>query len=65
MTPKEKAKEIYDDMKGFRVKNTHRKKCSLVCVDKILNCDSFFKTLDDSKEFTKYWYNVQEEISKL
>jgi len=41
------------------------KHCALVCVDEIINCDSYFKTLQDSKEFTKYWYEVQTEINKL
>ncbi len=51
------------------IKNTmiynSAKQCALIAVDEIINCDNFFKTLDDVKEFTKYWYEVQEEINNL
>jgi hypothetical protein len=36
-----------------------------MAVDEIINCDTYFKTLTDSKDFTEYWYDVQEEINKL
>jgi len=41
------------------------KKCAAMAVDEIINCDTYFKKLIDSKDFTEYWYNVQEEINKL
>jgi hypothetical protein len=41
------------------------KKCAAMAVDEIINCDTYFKTLTDSKDFTEYWYDVQEEINKL
>lgn len=43
---------------------TDVKKQALKCVNEIINCDSFFKTLEDAKEFISYWYEVQEEINK-
>lgn len=66
MTPKEKANQLFNryqnevGMFRFDAKN-----CALIAVDEIINCDSFFKTLEDTKEFTKYWYEVQQEINKL
>jgi len=36
MTPKEKAQEIFDKMKGSRVKQTHSKRCAIIAVDEIL-----------------------------
>jgi hypothetical protein len=71
MTPKEKATELVDNFSDLAKKHgeptTYEfdKQCALIAVDEIINCDSYFKKLDDSKEFTKYWYEVQQEIQKL
>jgi hypothetical protein len=69
MTPKEKADSIFQQMyKILWHTNSdpiHCKQCALIAVDEIINCDTFFKTLIDSKDFREYWYNVQEEIQKL
>lgn len=72
MTPKQKAFELFnkyadeinfdDTYRGYKHES---KKCALISVDEIINCDMFFKTLEGSKEFTKYWYEVQQEIQKL
>lgn len=75
-TEKETATELVDKMYyARRYKDAedyipleaweHAKQCALVAVDEIINCDSFFKTLEDTKAFTKYWYEVQYEIEKL
>jgi len=71
MTPKEKCNELFEmyyqrifDNLGIYCVVT-AKQCALICVDEIINCDTFFKTLEDTKEFTKYWYEVQTEIEKL
>jgi len=58
MTAKEKAEEIYY---MFDANETY----ALNCVNEIINCDSFFKTLESVREFTAYWYEVQEEIKLL
>ena len=65
--PKNKAKELIDKYKDVRwdIDPTTAKLCALIAVDEIINCDSFFKTLEDTKAFTKYWYEVQYEIEKL
>lgn len=71
MTPEEKAKEIYDKMKGFRVKNTHRKKCALVAVDEIINtapCLAWLEMVghsDNHKESKEWWQEVKQELEKL
>ncbi len=68
MTPTQKAKELYDKMKGFRVKNSHRKKCALVAVDEI---DLFIQRStpkDDpylNLQSLEYWQEVKQEIEKL
>lgn len=58
MTPPDKAKDIYDKMKGFRVKNTHRKKCALVAVDLLIEYAS-------TNLGARYWESVKFEIEKL
>ena len=73
MTPKAKAKQIFkkyakgkDEHGWFLTEfDTCSKLCALIAVDEIINCDSFFKTLEDTKSFTKYWYKVQQEIKNL
>lgn len=68
MTPQEKAKEIYDQMKGFRVKNTHRKKCALVCVQNIIG--SYQEVLKERayhfiNEQIDFYREVSIEINNL
>lgn len=58
MTPQEKAKELYDKMKGFRVKNTHRKKCALIAAKEVIN-----QIHPDMAQYG-FWEDVIEEISK-
>lgn len=72
MTPKEKAKELFDKMYmvedpmgNYPMCFDTAKLCTLTAVDEIINCDYFFKTLEDTKSFTDYWYKVQQEIEKI
>ena len=81
MTAQEKAKEIYDKMKGFRVKNSHRKKCALIAVEEIIKSDNVenypkLKPHLNNLEFTsdygfiadekdEYWQEVKTEIEKF
>jgi hypothetical protein len=73
MTPREKAKELISKFNFEHLGDRYilhqtvkeSKRCALIAVDEIINCDSFFKTLEDTKAFTKYWYEVQQEIEKL
>jgi hypothetical protein len=74
MTPKEKAEELVEMFMNIRkqkladysiIYHPTAKQCALIVVDEIINCDSFFKTLEDTKAFTKYWYEVQQEIEQI
>ncbi len=49
-------------MKGFRVKNTHRKKCALVAVNELISYGN-----DNSNYFynVDYWQDVKDEINAL
>lgn len=62
MTPKEKAKELFDKMYG--VTDYQAKECSLIAVDEIL-----FALKYDMNEPTsasiKYWREVKQEIEQL
>ncbi len=49
---------------SIEVRNIRAKNSALIAVYEIINCDTFFKTLQDSKDFTDYWYKVQQEIQK-
>lgn len=63
MNPKEKAKYLFDKMKGFRVKHSHSKKCARIAVEEIL------KTNEDTSKygdiFSRYWLEVLKEIDLL
>ncbi len=67
MTPKEKAKQLYNKME-FETKYNSQpstvhgmcKKLALVCVDEILNGSRLFYIEDYD-----YWKEVKQEIEKL
>lgn len=69
MTPKEKAKELYDKFSittggsnGFKI---GFKSHALIAVDEILNDDWYIATAEDSIERKKYWQEVKQEIQIL
>lgn len=65
MTPKEKATELFNAMKGFRVKHTHSKKCARICVEQIIeNSSQILDGIDYYVELN-YWEEVKEEIEKI
>jgi len=60
---KEKALEIYNKMKGFRISNRHRMKCALVVVDEMI--DNMIRMADmTSDEFTKGWLFTEASLWK-
>lgn len=66
MNPEKKARELIDKSHSIHTLNNYEaKQCALIVVDEIINCDSFFKTLEDTKIFSKYWHDVQTEINNL
>jgi len=56
MEPKEKAKELFDKMKGFRVKHFHSKRCALIAVDEILKIEVLHRKIQWAE-----WNNVQPD----
>ena len=78
MTPKEKAKQLYEltrydvsTLKGTEALiNEVAKRCALIAVDEILNLDLHsvgdYKCFDDPSEwYISYWEEVKHEIKKL
>ncbi len=66
MTPKEKAKELYDKMYSINeddfISEYASKAAALIAVDEILNNDNnFFNTYSQND----YWLQVKQEIEKL
>ncbi len=70
MTPKEKAKELFNKYAtyvvmwtgGIEVENQNCKQCALIAVDEII------KSLDDvlhPNPFGQYWNKVKQEIENL
>lgn len=72
MTPKEKAKELFDKYAtyvvmwsgGIEVENQNCKQCALIAVDEIL--ESHYILLAGVKiSIYDYWQQVKQEIEKL
>lgn len=62
----EVAKQIYDKMKGFRVKNSHRKKCAIETVDLIIGNLCWCDGCKECSFKTEHFYmEVIKEIQKL
>ena len=69
MTPKQKAKEIYDKFYGIPLYIlTIKQSCNIV-VDEIcklrLNIGQHLNTDEDKENYYSYWEQVKEEINKL
>jgi hypothetical protein len=66
MTPKEKAKELFEKMKLclFSDGDYDAKQCALIAVEEILNAIDWHEFEVPNKEIT-YWQEVKNEIEKL
>ncbi len=66
MTPKEKAKEIFDKYMFFKNNDDSirfARKCALICVDEILK--NYYKKHYVVGKNIDYWNEVKTEIIKL
>ena len=61
MTEQEKADELWDQMKGFRISHNHRRKCCLVCVDQVINQVS---EMDMDGANYLYWKGVRKLLEQ-
>jgi len=60
MTPKEKAKELYDKMYDYSLFEEEAKRCALIAVDEILSLYKANWNIENT-----YWQEVKQEIEKL
>jgi hypothetical protein len=75
MTPKEKAKELFDkychalrteeDDDGYFTNVIHAKRCSLIAVDEVKWFHERLFYLTEGSLFDKYLDDVKQEIEKL
>ena len=72
LTPKEKAKEIFDKMYfvddpmgNYPMCFETAKQCALIAVDEIENQLTPIEKAPNNKEAFKYWKKVKEELLKI
>jgi hypothetical protein len=63
MTPKEKAKDLFDKMYFETTTKYDAKQCALIAVDEIINIDNI-KPYVIHKEIIEFYQKVREEILK-
>jgi hypothetical protein len=65
MTPKEKAKELYDKMYDYSLFEEEAKRCSLIAVEEIIASNPISFDEDDNCIAKQWWKEVKTEIEKL
>jgi hypothetical protein len=71
MTPKEKAKDLFEKMYNeiepdeLGKDYESAKQCALIAVDEIINADWYIPTFEDCKKWTSYWREVEQEINNF
>ena len=67
MTPKEKAKELFDkyQIAGSQYYIDTTKKYALIAVDEILEADWYVPNKEEHIKWNLYWQEVKQEIEKL
>ena len=64
MTPNEKAAHLFEQMKGFRVKHSHSKRCAIRAVDEILLIADIMDVCGVEEKSYEYWQEVKKELTK-
>lgn len=67
MTPKEKAKELFDEMKSslFSDGEYDAKQCALIGVNEIIKLRKGYFDCINPMQDESYWQEVKKEIEKL
>jgi len=72
MTPKEKAKELFEkfyyvrDEQGFHSVNKYRaKQCALKAVDELIDENEYLEEIVKAGLKKQFWEEVKQEIEKL
>ena len=70
MTPKEKAKDLYDSYwyclfeSNIEKRNYWSQQCALIAVDEILNTIEYSSQADELSK-VNYWQEIKQEIEKI
>ena len=65
MTPKEKAKELFEKMYEYAIFDEAAKQCALIAVDEILLNTKVYTLSNDKITYHGYWHAVKQEIENL
>lgn len=65
MTPKEKASELYSKFSIMANSYIEGKKCALLAVDEMLNCETNVMVVQNQRKHFYYWEKVKDEIQNL
>ena len=65
MTPKEKAKHLYDKFCNMESWCDDAKECALVAVDEIIKSNPLNPIYTSTMTQIEYWEQVKQEIEKL
>ena len=72
LTPKEKAKEIFDkmylvedQMANYPMCFDTAKQCALIAVDLRLDGDFIFTSIEYGEDSLEYWQEVKQELLKI
>lgn len=65
MTPKDKAKQIVDDMEANLLELEDAKECAQIAAFEVLQALKKVKTNTGLADSLMFWYNVHSEIIKL
>lgn len=66
MTPKEKAKELFDKYNDYPLTHEWKKQCALIAVDEILDLNLGFSNCDENNwEIERFYEKVKQEIENL
>ena len=69
LTPQQQAEQLFDKMKGFRVKHSHSRKCAKIAVENIiatinLCIEQQEVAIDVLVGVRVYWRQVEKELDK-
>lgn len=64
MTPKEKAKELYNKMYDYSLFEEEAKRCALIAVEEIKEA-IFWHPFESPNFELEYWQEVKQEIENL
>lgn len=65
MTPKEKAKELFDKFDNYPLTYEWKKQCAIIAVDELITDNELNEEIVQAGLGKQYWQEVKQEIEKL